>query len=112
MITEKEVISQIRSYRITPEQRRFIERGLSKEGVSIDEFKGKKKSMGFKYDFSTMSIRDKFGNTWVEVDIPHDNKLGGRMRILHKDHIAPQLERLLKERGKLPRGVRMIERMV
>jgi len=75
----------------TEKERRLIRKGL-KEGVPEEEFRKMKKQMKFNIDFTTLSIKDKFGNLWTEIDKRSDRRIGGIFKIWRTNH---KLERVV-----------------
>jgi len=69
----------------TEREKKLISKGL-KEGVPEKEFSKMKRQMKFTVDFTTLSIRDKFGNLWTEVDKKHDKRIGGIFQIWRQNH--------------------------
>jgi hypothetical protein len=113
--TEAEIVSDIMEYHPSKQESEIIAKGLSHEGVPEREMKQIKKMLGLKYDFSRMALIDRFGNNWIETDVKGDVNLrgkslmGGKWRIIHKDHMKPEIEAYLRETGRLPRGVRQLK---
>ena len=70
---------------VSEKVKRFIRKGL-KEGVTEEEFRKMKKKLKLRFDLPTLSIRDKFGNLWMEVDKRSDKHIGGVFQIWKQNH--------------------------
>ena len=110
--TKAEIERQIKSYNVGRAEAELIRRGLTEKGVPEKIFKKMKKAMKYRPAFEGGSVlKDRFGNSWTEVGAMGDGAIGGgRWRISRKDHLQEQIDRLYKETGQLPKGVRKLER--